>query len=121
MYVHTDVPEVPWYVVDADDKKRARLNCIAHLLSEDPVRRGSRSRRSRFRNASVTTATSAPPRDLYTYVPDHADELANELAGRTTAEKPSRRLTRLAHCTRSSSASATVLRIPVTNGISSFV
>jgi polyphosphate kinase len=33
MFVHTDLPDVPWYVVEADDKRRARLNCIAHLLS----------------------------------------------------------------------------------------
>jgi polyphosphate kinase len=33
MFVHTDIPEAPWYVVEADDKRRARLNCIAHLLS----------------------------------------------------------------------------------------
>ncbi len=33
MFVHTDIPEAPWYVVEGDDKRRARLNCIAHLLS----------------------------------------------------------------------------------------
>jgi len=33
MFVHTDIKEAPWYVVPADDKKRARLNCISHLLS----------------------------------------------------------------------------------------
>ena len=33
MFVHTDIPEAPWFVVPADDKRRARLNCIAHLLS----------------------------------------------------------------------------------------
>ena len=36
MFVHTDVPEAPWHVVEADDKPRARLNCIAHLLSVVP-------------------------------------------------------------------------------------
>jgi len=36
MFAATDVPESPWYVVDADDKRRARLNCIAHLLSLIP-------------------------------------------------------------------------------------
>ena len=30
---HTDIKHAPWYVVEADDKRRARLNCIAHLLS----------------------------------------------------------------------------------------
>jgi polyphosphate kinase 2 len=36
MLEHTDVKWAPWYVVDADDKNRARLNCIAHLLSQIP-------------------------------------------------------------------------------------
>ncbi len=33
MFAHTDIKQVPWYVVNADDKKKARLNCISHLLS----------------------------------------------------------------------------------------
>ena len=33
MFFHTDTKQSPWWVVEADDKKRARLNCIAHLLS----------------------------------------------------------------------------------------
>jgi hypothetical protein len=33
MFRYTDIKHAPWYVVDADDKRRARLNCIAHLLS----------------------------------------------------------------------------------------
>ena len=33
MFEKTDVPDVPWFVVNADDKRRARLNCISHLLS----------------------------------------------------------------------------------------
>ena len=32
----TDTAENPWYVVDANDKRRARLNCITHLLSQLP-------------------------------------------------------------------------------------
>jgi polyphosphate kinase 2 len=32
MFAATDTPEAPWYVVDANDQRRARLNCIAHLL-----------------------------------------------------------------------------------------
>ncbi|MDA7746787.1 polyphosphate kinase 2 [Psychromonas sp.] len=34
MFAHTDIKQVPWYVVDADNKKKARLNCISHLLSQ---------------------------------------------------------------------------------------
>ena len=33
MFRYTDIKHAPWYVVDADDKRRARLNCITHLLS----------------------------------------------------------------------------------------
>ncbi|MEZ5278088.1 MAG: polyphosphate kinase 2 [Opitutaceae bacterium] len=36
MFAHTDIKQAPWYVVDADNKKRARLNCIHHLLSQIP-------------------------------------------------------------------------------------
>jgi polyphosphate kinase 2 len=36
MFAHTDIKQAPWFVVNADDKKRARLNCINHLLSVIP-------------------------------------------------------------------------------------
>ena len=36
MFAHTDIKQAPWYVVDADDKRRARLNCIRHLLGQIP-------------------------------------------------------------------------------------
>src|SRR5215813_6326715 len=36
MLERTHIPEAPWWIVDADDKKKARLNCIAHLLSQIP-------------------------------------------------------------------------------------
>lgn len=38
MFAHTDIKQAPWYVVHADDKKRARLNCIHHLLSLIPYK-----------------------------------------------------------------------------------
>ena len=36
MFAHTDTKQAPWFVVEADDKRRARLNCISHLLSQVP-------------------------------------------------------------------------------------
>ena len=36
MLEKTHIPEAPWWVVAANDKKRARLNCIQHLLSQIP-------------------------------------------------------------------------------------
>jgi polyphosphate kinase 2 len=38
MLAHTDTKLVPWHIVDADNKKRARLNCIAHLLQQIPYK-----------------------------------------------------------------------------------
>ena len=38
MFAYTDIKEAPWWVVDADVKKLARLNCISHLLSQIPYK-----------------------------------------------------------------------------------
>jgi polyphosphate kinase 2 len=38
MFSYTDTKVSPWYVVNADDKRRARLNCIHHLLSMTPYK-----------------------------------------------------------------------------------
>jgi len=38
MFAHTDIKLAPWYVVNADDKKRSRLNCISHLLKQIPYK-----------------------------------------------------------------------------------
>jgi len=71
MFVHTDIPEAPWYVVEADDKPRARLNCIAHLLSMIPyVVRGVDEIKIPARQSDEGYVR--PSRDTYTYVPDHA-------------------------------------------------
>ena len=52
----TDTDQAPWYVVEADNKKRARLNCISHLLGQFPcedltgesVKLGRRSVKGRY-------------------------------------------------------------------------
>lgn len=36
MFAHTDIKQSPWFVVNSDDKRRAHLNCITHLLSQIP-------------------------------------------------------------------------------------
>ncbi len=73
MMHYTDIPQAPWFTVEADNKRRARLNCIRHLLSqfkyedmipkpidlpERPPRRKSYER---------------PPRHNFRYVPDMYD------------------------------------------------
>ena len=38
MFFHTNIPQAPWYVVPSDDKKRAQLNCISHILDMIPFK-----------------------------------------------------------------------------------
>jgi polyphosphate kinase len=44
MLLATDTPYAPWYIVDGDDKRRARLNCISHLLSVIPYKKVEREK-----------------------------------------------------------------------------
>ena len=68
MFEYTHTPECPWYIVDADNKKRARLNCIHHLLSmiefkdltPDPIRLTPRKDTSGYKR---------PPTDKLIFVP----------------------------------------------------
>ena len=74
MFVHTDTPESPWYVVDADDKQRARLNCLAHLLSKVPYK-DVLKRPLKLPPRQSDEGYVRPSLDTYTYVPDHVAEL----------------------------------------------
>jgi polyphosphate kinase 2 len=74
MFVHTDTADAPWYVVEADDKRRARINMIAHLLSTVPYYEVQRTPLELPGRPSAPTYVR-PPRDLYRSVPDHAAEL----------------------------------------------
>lgn len=44
MFAATDTSWAPWFVVRSDDKKRARLNCITHLLSQIPYKEAPREK-----------------------------------------------------------------------------
>jgi polyphosphate kinase 2 len=74
MFIHTDIPEAPWYVVEGDDKRRARLNCIAHILSILPYEDVTESR-IKLPPRPPDTGYERPPRSLFHYVPDHAASL----------------------------------------------
>jgi polyphosphate kinase 2 len=74
MFVHTDIPEARWYVVEGEDKRRARLNMIAHLLATIPYYEVQRLP-LRLPPRPPTTGYTRPPRDQQTYVPDHASSL----------------------------------------------
>jgi polyphosphate kinase 2 len=74
MMVHTDIAEARWFVVESDDKRRARLNMIAHLLSsldyEDVVRPSLK-----LPKRPAPRGYERPPRETQTYVPDYAATL----------------------------------------------
>jgi polyphosphate kinase 2 len=75
MFVHTDIPEAPWYVLESADKRRARINMIAHLLSTieyHDVQRLPLKLPPRPKPKGYVRA----PREMQTYVPDHAANLA---------------------------------------------
>jgi polyphosphate kinase len=74
MFVHTDIPEAPWYVVDSADKRRARLNMIAHLLSTvafHDVQRPPLELPPRPKPTGYVRA----PRESQTFVPDYVASL----------------------------------------------
>ncbi len=76
MFVHTDIAEAPWWVVEADDKKRARLNMIAHLLSTVPYT-DVKPQKIALPERPVAHDYQRPPRELFHQVPDHASTLTH--------------------------------------------
>ena len=77
MFVHTDIPEAPWFVVEADDKKRARLNCIAHLLTQIPWK-AKPEPKIKLPPRQSDEGYVRPSRELYTHVPDYVATLTLE-------------------------------------------
>ncbi|WP_326719089.1 MULTISPECIES: polyphosphate kinase 2 [unclassified Streptomyces] len=80
MFTHTDIPEAPWYVVESDDKRSARINMIAHLLSTVPYHEVRRPE-LKLPPRPPSTGYQRPPRTLQTYVPEHAASLVRETGG----------------------------------------
>lgn len=80
MFVHADLPESPWHVVDADDKRRARINCIAHLLQQVPYEDSSEPN-LRLPPRQDDQGYVRPSQDTNHYVPDHAGTVAAQPKG----------------------------------------
>ncbi len=68
MFNFTDIKQAPWYVVEADNKRRARLNCIRHLLDQipyedltpDPIKLQRRRKASNYVRPPITDQTFVP-------------------------------------------------------------
>jgi polyphosphate kinase len=75
MMVHTDIPVSPWYVVESDIKKHARLNMMAHLLSTIDHTDVETPKVDLPKHPIVSGDYQRPPRELSTYVDDYAATL----------------------------------------------
>jgi polyphosphate kinase len=80
MFVHTDIPEAPWHVLESDDKRSARINMISHLVASIPY--------TEVKPPPVKIPARPPsrgyvrtPRNMQAYVPDHAAELMAKNSG----------------------------------------
>lgn len=78
MMVHTDTTDSPWFVVESDVKKHARLNMISHLLSTLPYEDLPREKVKLPDRPPSKTGYERPPRELSTYVPDHVARLRGD-------------------------------------------
>jgi polyphosphate kinase len=74
MFTMTDTEDAPWFVVESDDKRRARINMIAHLLSTIPYHDVQRLPLSLPKRPAPGGYVRAPI-DMQTFVPDHAGDL----------------------------------------------
>jgi polyphosphate kinase 2 len=70
MFAHTDTKTTPWYVVQADDKRRARLNTIRHLLALIPYG-DVPQQRIKLPPRQSDVGYTRPPVESQTFVPDH--------------------------------------------------
>ncbi|MFD0920650.1 polyphosphate kinase 2 [Saccharopolyspora rosea] len=69
MLAATDTPEAPWYLVESEDKRRGRINMIAHLLSTVPYSEVPLPE-VRLPGPPASSDYERPPRERYRYVPD---------------------------------------------------
>jgi hypothetical protein len=69
MFYSTDTKQSPWFVVESDDKRAARLNCIAHLLSLVPYEEVSPPKLGDLPPRPLDQGYVRPPIEDQTHVP----------------------------------------------------
>jgi len=70
MFRHTDIKQAPWWTVEADVKRRARLNCIAHILASVPYQDVIPPPLDLPERRKADDSYVRPPRSEHNYVPD---------------------------------------------------
>ncbi|HTZ16338.1 MAG TPA: polyphosphate kinase 2 [Mycobacterium sp.] len=78
MMAYTDKPHSPWFLVESDIKKHARLNMMAHLLSTIDYRNVKMPKVKLPDHPVVSGDYQRPPRELSTYVDDHVATLISQ-------------------------------------------
>jgi polyphosphate kinase 2 len=73
MFAYTDIKQAPWYVVNSDVKKHARLNCISHLLSSVPYE-DMTPEPIELDERPAQTGYARPPIEEQTFVPEVHDK-----------------------------------------------
>jgi polyphosphate kinase 2 len=71
MMEYTDIPEAHWFQVEADDKRRAHLNCIRHLLSLFPYQEATPAAVKLKPRALADDGYHRPPRGAHPIIPDY--------------------------------------------------
>jgi len=83
MFLHTDLDSSPWWVVDADSKRKARINSISHLLSLVPYEETDKSPVTLAPRSEARSTHERPPIDSQRWVPE-------VLAGGETVDRSQR-------------------------------
>ncbi|EGD53710.1 polyphosphate kinase 2 [Gordonia neofelifaecis] len=78
MMVHTDTSNSPWFVVESDHKRHARLNMISHLLSTIDFEEIERPQVKLPKKPIESGSYHRPPRSLSKFVPDHVASLLGD-------------------------------------------
>ncbi len=76
MFEYTDTESSPWWVIDSNEKRNARINCMSHLLSTIDYREVVQ-KKLKLPKRQENNGYVRPPIDSQTYVPDVASELAS--------------------------------------------
>ncbi|MGZ5308979.1 MAG: polyphosphate kinase 2 [Solirubrobacterales bacterium] len=86
MFIHTDITEAPWHVVESDIKRNARINCITHLLSMIPWEH-EEWEKIQLPKRQGDSGYVRPPRDTNKYVPDAAAALVERIDSKRKKKK----------------------------------
>lgn len=86
MFAHTDTRQSPWHVVDANNKRHARLNCISHLLSQFDYQ-DLESPHLELPKKQKDNSYVRPPINTQTFVPDVASQWAEKRTDKGAEKK----------------------------------